>query len=503
METFVAAAVSLAICVTLITKRKTNYLHLLFAALCFALFSDKIGSFLFTVVGTAYWRAVHYLGTLFIPPLLVMFARASFGYRTFISLRDIIVTCFLSTMGALVFLTPWFPWMRHDFILYIYSGGSALYCFMALLWFIGKEPAGPFRVRLISVAGACVITAVFGIIDIMRLLGHGDLPSLFDISMAALVYFIFITITNPDLYEWYGTIIRSLSIMCAVLISTILFYAVMALVRQTMTLPFSGVFIALLFIVILIEPIKDMLRSVVNYFLKNKEDLVPLVDMGDMSRQKDYASLEEMATGLAHEIRNPLGSIKGAAQYLKAEAETTGTSKLLNIIIEETDRLNSVVSQFLNYARPHTFNIEKQDINRIVAKVISLLKAKGLPDNITIEESLAAHLPGVRIDGEQMLQVFLNIALNGIDAMPDGGMLRFGTVRIIGDGRRKVEIFIMDTGHGINAKDRREIFKPFYTTKKRGTGLGLSICHKIVRNHGGTIRVESSPDRGTTFFIRI
>lgn len=503
METFVAAAVSLAISVTLITKRKTNYLHILFAALCFALFSDKIGSFLFTVLGTAYWRAVHYIGTLMIPPLLVMFARASFGYRTFLSLRDITVTCLLSIMGTLVFLTPLFPWMQHDVILYVYNGGIAFYCFLALLFYIGKEPAGPFRVRVISVAGACVIAAIIGVVDIMGLLGYRVLPSLFDIAIAALIYFVFITITNPDLYEWYGTIIRSLSVICAVLISTILFYVIMTLVHQPTTIPFSGVFISLVLIVILIDPIKDVLRSIVNYFLKKKEDLVPLIDLGDVSRQKDYASLEEMATGLAHEIRNPLGSIKGAAQYLKMEAETTGTSKLLNIIIEETDRLNSVVSQFLNYARPHTFNIEKQDINRIVTKVVSLIKAKGLPDNITIEENLAAHLPGVKIDGEQMLQVFLNIALNGIDAMSDGGTLRFGTVRIIGDGRRKVEISIMDTGHGINAKDRREIFKPFYTTKKRGTGLGLSICHKIVRNHGGTIRVESSPDRGTTFFIRI
>ncbi len=503
MGTFVAAAVSLAISVTLITKRKTNYLHLLFAALCFALFSDKIGLFLHPILGTAYWQAVHYIGTLLIPPLLVMFARASFGYRTFLSIRAIIVTGLISIMGGLAFLTPWFPWMHYDVILYVYNGGVAFYCFLALLWYIRKESAGPFRVRVISIAGACVITALFGVIDIMGLVGYMVLPSLFDIAVAALIYYIFITITNPDLYEWYGTIIGALSVICAVLISTILFYVVMALVHQTMTMPFSGVFISLLFIVILIDPIKDMLRSVVNYFLKNKEDLVPLIDRGDMARQKDYASLEEMATGLAHEIRNPLGSIKGAAQYLKAEAETTGSSKLLDIVIEETDRLNTVVSQFLNYAKPHTFNIEKQDINRIVTKVVSLIKAKGLPDNITIEENVAPHLPGVKIDGEQMLQVVLNIALNGIEAMPDGGTLRFGTVRIIGDGRRKVEISIMDTGHGINAKDRREIFKPFYTTKKRGTGLGLSICHKIVRNHGGTIRVESSPGHGTTFFIRI
>jgi signal transduction histidine kinase len=503
MEPFITAAVSLAISVTLITKRKTNYLHLLFAALCFALFADKIGLFLSPILGTAYWRGVHYVGTLSIPPLLIMFARASFGYRTFLAIRDIIVTVIVSVMAMLAFLTPLLPWFRHDVLLSVYNGGVAAYCFVALLSYIGKEQEGPFRVRMIAVAVAVAITALCGMIDLIGIMGHRLLPPLFDIAVAVLIYFVFITITNPDLYEWFGTIIRSLSVVGAVLISTLFFYSIMALANQSTTMSFSGVFIVLLFIVILIDPIKDLLRAVVNHFIRNNEDLATVAEMGGVSRQKDHASLEEMATGLAHEIRNPLGSIKGAAQYLKADGEASGTSKLLNIIIEETDRLNSVVSQFLNYARPHTFNVEKQDINRIVHKVVSLVKAKGVPSGITIEEHLAADLPGVKIDGEQMLQVLLNIALNGIEAMPDGGTLRFGTVRIVGDGRRKVEIAIADTGQGISAKDRREIFKPFYTTKKRGTGLGLSICHKIVKNHGGTIRVESSPARGTTFFIRL
>jgi two-component system sensor histidine kinase HydH len=162
-----------------------------------------------------------------------------------------------------------------------------------------------------------------------------------------------------------------------------------------------------------------------------------------------------------------------------------------------------VVSQFLNYARPHIIHVEKQDMNRIVRKVISLIKAKNLPENITIEEHLADKLPDVKVDGEQMIQVFLNVALNGIEAMPEGGTLQFRTSRSRGNGGKSVEIVIRDTGRGISQEDTKTIFKPFFTTKRKGTGLGLAICQKIIKNHGGHIHVESNPGVGTAFFIRI
>jgi len=112
-------------------------------------------------------------------------------------------------------------------------------------------------------------------------------------------------------------------------------------------------------------------------------------------------------------------------------------------------------------------------------------------------------LPDVKMDGEQMIQVVLNMALNGIDAMHDGGTLSFATSRIKNDGGKRVEFTVRDTGRGINKEGLKTIFKPFFTTKKKGTGLGLPICQRIVKNHGGHIYVESTPGKGTAFFVRI
>ncbi|MEA1970594.1 MAG: ATP-binding protein, partial [Thermodesulfobacteriota bacterium] len=144
-----------------------------------------------------------------------------------------------------------------------------------------------------------------------------------------------------------------------------------------------------------------------------------------------------------------------------------------------------------------------QDVNRIIAKVVSLLKTAGLPENIVIEENLDSELPNIKVDGAQMTQVILNMALNGIEAMPEGGTLSLTTARIENNGNKTVEITIHDTGSGIEEKDSKNIFKPFFTTKKKGSGLGLPVCRRIIKSHGGSIDLESVPGEGTAFFIRI
>ena len=204
---------------------------------------------------------------------------------------------------------------------------------------------------------------------------------------------------------------------------------------------------------------------------------------------------------LAHEIRNPLGSIKGAAQFLRSDGEDAEKRKLLNIIIEETDRLNEVVSQFLSFARPFAISAAEEQINNVVEKAISLI-AMNKSGNRVIEKDLHPDLPPVLIDREQIIQVILNIALNGIEAMPDGGKLIFRTFTIDMDGRESVVISIRDTGQGMDKEQIGNIFKPFYSTKKRGIGLGLAICNRIIKNHQGRIRVKSIPGRGSVFYIR-
>ncbi len=235
------------------------------------------------------------------------------------------------------------------------------------------------------------------------------------------------------------------------------------------------------------------------------------------------AALGEMAAGLAHEIRNPLGAIKGAAQLLitadtkptrvpdtaDAEAAPSEAAELLEIIIEEANRLNNVVTRFLDYARaerPGAEGADKVDLNALMRKVEQLLR-NDLPKSgkpIELRLRLDDLLPQIAGDPESLLQVFLNLGQNALQAMPDGGSLEILTTRRrrsrLGYGQF-AEVRFRDTGVGIPRDKLKKLFIPFYTTKQKGTGLGLAISHRIVNQHGGTIEVRSTLGQGSTFSV--
>jgi signal transduction histidine kinase len=225
-----------------------------------------------------------------------------------------------------------------------------------------------------------------------------------------------------------------------------------------------------------------------------------------MKERERLAALGEMAAGLAHEIRNPLGSIKGAAQFLLPEGEQLGTAKeFLSIIVDEVNRLNKIVSQFLDYARPYRGDQTPLDVNEVVRKTTQLLQPEEGAPKIEVALNLAEDLPPVRADAEQLRQVFLNLGLNALQAMPSGGKLtitsglRRGARR--GEPISFLEVRFRDTGIGIPPNELRNLFIPFYTTKEKGTGLGLPISQRIVENHGGTIEVRSQQGKGATFTV--
>jgi two-component system, NtrC family, sensor histidine kinase HydH len=227
------------------------------------------------------------------------------------------------------------------------------------------------------------------------------------------------------------------------------------------------------------------------------------------------AGLGAMAAGLAHEVKNPLGSIKGAAQLL--EELTVGhvadpqVSEFIGIIIEETDRLNRVVGSFLDYARPRTGVPVPLDVNSAVRRTVQILG--GTETTGKVQLVLADKLPFASIDAEQLRQVLINLVQNAIQAMNGDGVVTISTqVRtpLFPESDRQgrlrpdsefVEISVRDTGLGISQKVLQNLFIPFFTTKERGTGLGLAICQRIVQNVGGTIEVQSQPGAGTTFCV--
>jgi len=229
-----------------------------------------------------------------------------------------------------------------------------------------------------------------------------------------------------------------------------------------------------------------------------------------MKERDRLAALGQMAAGLAHEIRNPLGSIKGAAQYLQpsqnAAATREGTREFLDIIIEEVNRLNKIVSQFLDYARPYRGEQRQLDVADVLRKTLALF-AKEAADHgkVDIVTDFADKMPPVRADAEQLLQVFLNLSLNALQAMPGGGKLWISTALRRSTRRGApaafMEVRFRDAGVGIPAGDLKNLFIPFFTTKEKGTGLGLPISQRIIENHGGTIEVRSQPGEGATFTV--
>ena len=230
-------------------------------------------------------------------------------------------------------------------------------------------------------------------------------------------------------------------------------------------------------------------------------------------RERDrLAALGEMSAGLAHEIRNPLAAIKGAAQELDPKKIGGDEGELMQIIIDEVDRLNSVVTEFLDYARPFRGTFVPLSVNDAVKKTAQLM-AHDLPKDVQLDVQLEDGLPDVNGDAERLQQVLINLILNAAEAMDRKGRITLSTqaaadagdAALLGlkDRAQFVEVRVKDTGPGIPQKVLEQIFIPFYTTKPNGTGLGLALCQRIVQHHGGNIEVRSSEGRGAVFIIRL
>ncbi len=215
-------------------------------------------------------------------------------------------------------------------------------------------------------------------------------------------------------------------------------------------------------------------------------------------RAERLATLGELAAGAAHEIRNPLTSIRSTIQYLRPDFEE-GSEKavLVDELLGEVDRINGIIAGLLSFARPAPPLFEEVD-------VLSLLRQVGrLIDSAARSQGVEFVLPEAegkaRGDPDQLKQVFLNLCMNALQAMPEGGRLSLGVVR----SDHTLRVSVEDTGNGIPADDLELVFDPFFTTREEGTGLGLAVCYGIVSRHDGRIDIESRPGAGTTVHVRL
>ncbi len=247
------------------------------------------------------------------------------------------------------------------------------------------------------------------------------------------------------------------------------------------------------------------------------QDVTQVVEMEqELRRQERMAAVGELAAHLAHEIRNPLASISGSVQMLEGgslRGSEEERSRLMAIVLREVDRLNGLIVDFLQYARPAPPKAEPVQVAAVVRDLLDVFESVR-PESVRIVDETPEDL-WVRVDEDQLRQLLWNLGLNAVQAMPDGGRLHLSAVAVDAQapqgefrngeegGHAWAEILVVDDGTGMSEETLERVFEPFFTTKKDGTGLGLATVHRVVESNGGHLGVESAPGVGSTFRIRL
>lgn len=221
-----------------------------------------------------------------------------------------------------------------------------------------------------------------------------------------------------------------------------------------------------------------------------------------MARAEQLALVGEMAAGLAHEVKNPLAGMKGALEIILDDLpEESPHRPILRHVLEEIQRINRIITDLLDYARPRSPSYVQTDVNRLVERVVSAVRVQLANNHIRVDFHPAPELPSLVADPDELQKVVLNLVLNAIQAVRDHGRI---VVRTSYDSHeRAIKLSVTDDGEGIPPENLDKIFRPFFTTKKRGTGLGLATCQRIVSEYGGTIAVTSEVGKGSTFTVTL
>lgn len=252
-------------------------------------------------------------------------------------------------------------------------------------------------------------------------------------------------------------------------------------------------------LILTITAVKDAAGQIVGY-ISNASDMTEQVALqARVAQAEALATLGEMAAVVAHEIRNPLGSIVMASKQLASDRlEAQDRAMVLQVLRSESQRLNEALNNFLAYARPRELRLQLADLNGLVVEVANMVRSNpDLVKQVALESRADPSVKPVRMDPDQIRQVLWNVLLNAVQAVDGKGRIEVSTGRQPG----KVYFSVLDTGPGIPEAQQAAIFKPFHTTKQQGTGLGLPIADRIVKAHGGRIEVRSHVGRGTVFTV--
>jgi two-component system sensor histidine kinase HydH len=262
------------------------------------------------------------------------------------------------------------------------------------------------------------------------------------------------------------------------------------------------------------EGLKKMILDVSTSFLADEfgettglvaviRDVTEIKDLNEeIARNKRLAALGKLSAGIAHEIRNPLSSIRGLAQFVSNSfSKDDERREDLNTIIKEVDRLNNLVVQVLDYAKVKKLNLTSFSLNNLINDIVELFRQEITNKQIKFDVELSPDISLIQADKDQIRQILMNIIINAIQAIPEKGEVKIKTEKDLTRGKSAIKLVIEDNGIGIADKDLNQIFDPFFSTKGQGSGLGLSIVYKLVEGYQGEIKVESKEAKGTKFII--
>jgi len=219
-----------------------------------------------------------------------------------------------------------------------------------------------------------------------------------------------------------------------------------------------------------------------------------------MQQADRLKAVGELSAGIAHEIRNPLSSIRGSVEILREDyLQEDPKYELMSILLKEVERMNKVVGDFLGFARPPRPEFFPCNISKVVDRTLQLVSSRISKKRIELQAQTSGTLLDIQADAQQLQQAFLNIILNAIQSMPDGGKLNIAVEK----KDNCIQVEFKDTGEGILPEDQKRMFDPFFSTKDKGTGLGLAIVYKIIEAHNGTIEAKSELGKGSVFTIKL
>ncbi len=274
---------------------------------------------------------------------------------------------------------------------------------------------------------------------------------------------------------------------------------------QDLSSDYRKIFKFQLLVISTISVVMGILLLILIYVVKRGEDIIERraierIRLKDqLAKAKHLSSLGEMVAGVSHEIRNPLGIISSSAELLKKKMDAKDRlNAIADIIVAESRRLNSIITDFLNYARPKTPNRSPCQIDRLITKNIRFLEQQMKDNQYVIHTHIESDLPDIMVDADMIYQALLNLFINGMQAMPDGGVIDV----TVESGDDAIWLYIEDNGDGVPPTVMEKIWDPFFTTKEKGTGLGLGIVKNIIEAHDGMIRIDNRHTKGARVAVK-